>query len=174
MAAGLAGVAGVAGALTGAAAVTREPTLRAALPPVLRPASLNAHLVVASAVQWPHRAAVAHAVYAPEVRHPVEVNVALGSAAEQRAQEAHLARRLSKRLELPVKLYDLRAQGFERVGGRLLPDAVGPGAQLMYQHGSGQRVTLYLRRPDAGAQVAFRFQRDADLNLPYWVEDGFA
>ena len=100
--------------------------------------------------------------------------MALGSAAEQRAQEVHLARRLSKRLELPVKLYDLRAQGFERVGGRLLPDAVGPGAQLMYQHGSGQRVTLYLRRPDAGAQVAFRFQRNADLNLLYWVEDRFA
>lgn len=36
----------------------------------------------ALAASWPHRAAVAHAVYAPEVRQPVEVNVVQGSAAE--------------------------------------------------------------------------------------------
>ena len=101
---------------------------------------------------WPHRAAVAHAVYAPEVRHPVEVNVAQGSATEQRAQEEHLARWLGKRLDMPVQLYDLRPQGFELVGGRLLPDTAGPSAQLMYQNGGGQRVTLYLRKPEAGEQ----------------------
>ena len=122
---------------------------------------------------WTHRAALAHTVYAPEVRHPVEVNVAQGSAAEQKAQEEHLARWLSKRLDMPVHLYDLRALGFELVGGRLLPDTAGPGAQLMYQNSGGQRVTLYLRKPEAGASSAFRFQRDGDLNLFYWVEDGY-
>lgn len=122
---------------------------------------------------WTHRAAVAHAVYAPEVRHPVEVNVAQGSATEQRAQEEHLARWLGKRLDMPVRLFDLRPQGFELVGGRLLPDANGPSAQLMYQNGGGQRVTLYLRKPEAGASTAFRFQRDGELGLFYWVEDGF-
>jgi len=116
---------------------------------------------------------VGHGVYAPEVRHPVEVNVAQGSAAEQQAQEEHLARWLSKRLDMPVRLYDLRAQGFELVGGRLLPDAAGPSAQLMYQNSGGQRITLYLRKPEAGASTAFRFQRDGELNLFYWVEDGF-
>jgi anti-sigma factor RsiW len=116
---------------------------------------------------------VAHAVYAPEVRHPVEVNVAQGSAAEQRAQEEHLARWLSKRLDMPVKLFDLRAQGFELVGGRLLPDAAGPSAQLMYQNSGGQRVTVYLRRPEAGADTAFRYQRDGELGMFYWSEDGF-
>jgi anti-sigma factor RsiW len=122
---------------------------------------------------WQHRAAVAHAVYAPEVRHPVEVNVAQGSAAEQRAQEEHLTRWLSKRLDMPVPLFDLRPHGFELVGGRLLPDANGPSAQLMYQNGSGQRVTVYLRKPAAGSETAFRFQRDGELGLFYWVEDGF-
>ena len=72
-----------------------------------------------------------------------------------------------------MRLYDLRPQGFELVGGRLLPDLAGPSAQLMYQNGAGQRVTLYLRRPEAGADTAFRFQREGDLNLFYWVEDGF-
>ena len=122
---------------------------------------------------WTHRAAVAHAVYAPEVRHPVEVNVAQGSASEQRAQEEHLARWLAKRLDMPVVLFDLRAQGFELVGGRLLPDAQGPSAQLMYQNGSGQRVTVYLRKPDPGAATAFRFQRDGELGLFYWIDEGF-
>ncbi len=122
---------------------------------------------------WTHRAAVAHAVYAPEVRHPVEVNVAQGSASEQRAQEEHLARWLGKRLDMPVLLFDLRPQGFELVGGRLLPDAQGPSAQLMYQNSGGQRITVYLRKPEAGAATAFRFQRDGELGLFYWVEDGF-
>lgn len=125
------------------------------------------------AVGWPQRAAVAHAVYAPEVRHPVEVNVATGSPAEQRAQEEHLARWLTKRLDMPVKLFDLRPQGFELVGGRLLPDATGPSAQLMYQNSAGQRVTIYLRRPESGVSTAFRYQRDGDLGLFYWVEDGY-
>lgn len=154
------------GSLIGAAAVSSSPATFAALPLPWRPAAL-------AATSWPHRAAVAHAVYAPEVRHPVEVNVVEGSASEQKAQEEHLARWLGKRLNLPVRLYDLRPQGFELVGGRLLPDLVGPSAQLMYQNGAGQRVTLYLRRPEAGADTAFRFQREGDLNLFYWVEDGF-
>jgi anti-sigma factor RsiW len=122
---------------------------------------------------WTHRAAVAHAVYAPEVRHPVEVNVAEGSAAEQQAQEQHLARWLTKRLDMPVKLFDLRDSGFELVGGRLLPNAAGPSAQLMYQNGAGQRVTVYLRRPEPGASTAFRYQRDGELGMFFWVEDGY-
>ena len=154
------------GTLIGAAAVSSSPATFAALPLPWRPVAL-------AASSWPHRAAVAHAVYAPEVRHPVEVNVIEGSASEQMAQEQHLARWLGKRLNVPVRLYDLRPQGFELVGGRLLPDLAGPSAQLMYQNGAGQRITLYLRRPEAGADTAFRFQREGDLNLFYWVEDGF-
>ena len=154
------------GSLIGASAVSSSPATFAALPLPWRPVAL-------AATSWPHRAAVAHAVYAPEVRHPVEVNVVEGSASEQKAQEQHLARWLGKRLNLPVRLYDLRAQGFELVGGRLLPDLAGPSAQLMYQNGAGQRVTLYLRRPEPGTDTAFRFQREGDLNLFYWVEDGF-
>ena len=122
---------------------------------------------------WTHRAAVAHVVYSPEVKHPVEVSVVEGSAAEQRAQEQHLARWLTKRLDMPVRLFDLRAQGFELVGGRLLPDAAGPSAQLMYQDGNGQRVTVYLRKPEAGTNTAFRYQRDGEVGLFYWAEDGY-
>lgn len=120
---------------------------------------------------WVQRAAVAHAVYVPEVRHPVEV----------KAQEEHLSRWLTKRLDVNVKLFDLRAQGFELVGGRLLPDASGPSAQLMYQAlpsaaASGAsdakpvRVTVYLRKPDSNTPAAFHYERQGDLGMFYWVE----
>jgi anti-sigma factor RsiW len=120
---------------------------------------------------WVQRAAVAHAVYVPEVRHPVEV----------KAQEEHLSRWLTKRLAVPVKLFDLRAQGFELVGGRLLPDAAGPSAQLMYQaiatpgaasaaDAKPVRVTVYLRKPDSNTPAAFRYERQGELGMFYWVE----
>ena len=117
---------------------------------------------------WLARAAVAHAVYVPEKRHPVEVNV-------EQNQDGHLARWLTKRLDVPIKLFDLKAQGFELVGGRLLPDASGPSAQLMYQNDAGQRVTCYLRKSEAGppdkARVSFRYERQGELGVFYWVEN---
>ena len=111
-------------------------------------------------LEWTQRAAVAHAVYTPEVRHPVEV----------RAQEEHLARWLTRRLAMPVKLFDLREQGFELVGGRLLPDLAGPSAQLMYQNSAGTRVTVYLRKPEASTPAAFRYEQRGELGLFYWVD----
>ncbi len=111
---------------------------------------------------WVQRAAAAHAVYVPEPRHAVEV----------KAQEEHLARWLTRRIDVPVKLFDLRAQGFELVGGRLLPDGSGKSAQLMYQDAQGLRVTVYLRKPEVGTPAAFRYERQGDLGLFYWVESG--
>ncbi len=69
-------------------------------------------------------AAVAHAVYSPEVRHPVEVGA---------DQEAYLVRWLPKRLGANLKVPHLAAQGYPLVGGRLLPGERGPAAQFMYQ-----------------------------------------
>jgi anti-sigma factor RsiW len=124
---------------------------------------------------WVARAAVAHAVYTPEVRHPVEVGA---------QEEKHLAGWLTKRLDVPVKVFDLRAQGFELVGGRLLPDETGPSAQLMYQQiatagasGAGakpQRVTVYLRKPDRDTSAAFRYEQQGELGLFYWIEGATA
>lgn len=111
---------------------------------------------------WVQRAAYAHAVYVPEPRHAVEV----------KAQEEHLARWLTRRIDVPVKLFDLRDQGFELVGGRLLPDGDGKSAQLMYQDAHGLRVTVYLRKPEPGAETAFRYERQGELGLFYWVEAG--
>ncbi len=133
--------------------------------------SMPSEPLTAAVRSWTQRAALAHAVYAAEVRHPVEVSVREGDAAHQREQEAHLSRWLTRRLSVPVKLFDLRDQGFELVGGRLLPDASGPSAQLMYQDAMGMRVTVYLRKSgEQDAPAAFRYERQGDLGMFYWVE----
>ncbi len=133
--------------------------------------SMPSEPLTAAVRSWTQRAALAHAVYAAEVRHPVEVSVREGDAAHKREQEAHLSRWLTRRLSVPVKLFDLRDQGFELVGGRLLPDASGPSAQLMYQDAMGMRVTVYLRKSgEQDAPAAFRYERQGDLDMFYWVE----
>jgi anti-sigma factor RsiW len=121
-------------------------------------------------VEWVQRAAVAHAVYTPEVRHPVEVNTLEGNLEEQRKNEEHLAVWLTRRVGMPVKLFNLRAQGFELVGGRLLPELPHKSAQLMYENKDKQRITVYLRKPDASTPAAFRFERQGELSLFYWVD----
>jgi anti-sigma factor RsiW len=111
---------------------------------------------------WAKRAAVAHVVYSPEVRHPVEV------AADQ---EAHLVTWLSKRLGADLKVPQLSALGYGLVGGRLLPGDHGPVAQFMYQDGKGQRLTLYVRTNAEDTQeTAFRYARDNNVGVFYWLD----
>ncbi|MFQ5985445.1 MAG: anti-sigma factor family protein [Alphaproteobacteria bacterium] len=108
------------------------------------------------------QAAVAHAVYAPEVRHPVEV------AADQ---EAHLVKWLSKRLGAPIQAPNLSGLGYALVGGRLLPAAEGPAALFMYEDPEGRRLSLYLRTDLAGKRdTAFRYTLEGDLGIFYWIE----
>jgi anti-sigma factor RsiW len=129
-------------------------------------AQLRVRLAAGTAQGWVQRAAFAHSVYVAEPRHAVEV----------KAQEEHLSRWLTRRIDIPVKLFDLRAQGFELVGGRLLPDGPGKSAQLMYQDtpasGPPRRVTVYLRKPEQGTDAAFRFEQQGAVGMFYWVEEG--
>ena len=110
----------------------------------------------------PRRAAVAYAVYAPEVRHPVEVGA---------AQQDDLVKWLSKRLGHELKVPVLTQQGLELMGGRLLPGGTGPVAQFMYQDAKGQRVTLYVSRRDAEPRdTAFRFSQEDKISVFYWID----
>jgi len=109
------------------------------------------------------QAVLAHAVYVPEVRHPVEVGA---------DQEAHLVQWLSKRLGTAVRVPDLQTAGFKLVGGRLLPGETGPAAQFMYQDGAGRRVTLYLRHGSDPRETAFRYAREGNVSAFYWVDRG--
>lgn len=116
----------------------------------------------AQSTQIARVAAVAHVVYSPEVRHPVEVGA---------DQEEHLVRWLSKRLGASLKVPHLAPQGYALVGGRLLPGERGPAAQFMYQDAKGQRLTLYVRvSSDARAPTAFRFAQENGVGVFYWLD----
>ena len=111
------------------------------------------------------RAAVAHVVYSPDVRRPVEIGV---------DQEQQLVAWLSKRLGISLKPPSLHTIGYELIGGRLLPGDSGPVAQLMYHDALGQRLTLYVTR-EAPLQTnapstAFQFGQDGPVNVFYWVD----
>lgn len=111
---------------------------------------------------WARRAAVAHVVYSPEVRHPVEVGA---------DQETHLVNWLSKRLGAQLKVPHLGNIGYTLVGGRLLPGDRGPVAQFMYQDAKGQRLTLYVRtNSDDSRETAFRFAQENNIGVFYWLD----
>jgi anti-sigma factor RsiW len=129
-----------------------------------------------SAQSFIRQASVAHSVYSPEIRHPVEVSA---------AQQDHLVQWLSKRLGKPLKVPVLAAQHYELVGGRLLPGDSGARAQFMFQNPAGQRVTLYLGalgNPPASSpaashmeaeQTAFHYSAQGAIASFYWVDQGF-
>lgn len=119
-------------------------------------------------------AAIAHVLYLPERRHPVEVGA---------DQQEHLVQWLSKRLGQPLRVPDLRSEGFALMGGRLLPAGESQGqagsdarAQFMYESEQGQRLTLYVSvaAPGQSAPTAFRFAEQgqgAQLTRSfYWVD----
>ena len=112
-----------------------------------------------------YQAAVAHAVFSPDVRRPVEVSA---------EHEDQLVAWLSKRMGTPVRPPKLGALGYELIGGRLLPGNVGPVAQFMYGDASGQRLTLFLSTENVSNQeTAFRFAQEGKVNVFYWIDGTF-
>ncbi len=127
------------------------------------------------------RAAIAHAVYTPEVKRPVEVDG---------AHEDQLVTWLSKRMGAPMKAPHLQSLGYALEGGRLLPGDRGPVAQFMYRDADGHRLTLYVsnEKPAPGKGVAnadlragdaprvdtaFRFASEGTVNVFYWMDGPF-
>lgn len=137
-------------------------------------------LVLAPGERFAREALATHAVYAPEMRHPVEVAA---------TEEAHLIAWLSKRLGTALQVPDLRPQGFHLIGGRLGVAEGGPSAILMYEADDGTRLSLQLRRmaqgtPDTGFRVERMTGEGATRPAPgrdpmlafYWIDRdlGFA
>lgn len=126
-------------------------------PPQLLPASGSALSGFAQ------RAAIAHTVYSPDVRRPVEIGA---------EQEQALVTWLTKRMGTAVQPPPLTALGYRLIGGRLLPGGSGPVAQFMYETGAGMRLTLYVTREVPGTGDAqFKFGQEGAVNVFYWVEN---
>lgn len=110
-------------------------------------------------------AAFAHTVYVPEVLHPVEVDA---------NQRDHLNAWLSKRLDKPITAPDLRDEGYQLIGGRLLPDEHRAAAQFMYEDPTGERMTIFIRQAANIPETAFLHTENNELGIVYWVDDGLA
>ena len=131
-------------------------------------------ITVASATGFAQRAAIAHAVYSPDVRRAVEVGA---------DHEDQLVAWLSKRMGSSMKPPHLQALGYALDGGRLLPGDKGPVAQFMYHDNTGAKLTLYVPNeinglgaaaPDQKNQeTAFRFAQEGSVNVFYWVNGPF-
>lgn len=117
------------------------------------------------------QAAVAYAVFSPEVRHPVEV----------RADEAqHLMSWLSNRMGRPIKAPNLDDAGWHLMGGRLLPvveDSPGNrhvACQFMFERPDGARLTVYYKGATArnAEPSAFRYAEQTNgVGVVYWFDD---
>jgi anti-sigma factor RsiW len=123
------------------------------------------------------RAAVAHAVFVPDQRRAVEIDG---------VHEDQLVTWLSKRMGSAMNPPRLQALGYTLEGGRLLPGGAGPVAQFMYRDSAGTRLTLYVSnemraatssgRAEGGSLhggTAFRFAREGDVNVFYWIHGPF-
>ncbi|MEO7953857.1 MAG: anti-sigma factor [Polaromonas sp.] len=133
-----------------------------------------AAVTMASATGFAQRAAVAHAVYSPDLRRPVEVGA---------DHEDQLVAWLSKRMGATMKPPHLQTLGYALDGGRLLPGDKGPVAQFMYHDEAGAKLTLYVSNEVGNAgpglsggkngETAFRFAREGQVNVFYWVNGPF-
>lgn len=116
-------------------------------------------------VPLPHQAAIAHVVFSPDVKRPVEISA---------EHEDQLIAWLSKRLGAAVRPPRLGTLGYELIGGRLLPGNSGPVAQFMYHDASGQRLTLYVSTEIASNRdTAFRFAQEGPVSVFYWIDGKF-
>lgn len=104
----------------------------------------------------------AHKLYIGEVRHPIEV----------KAEESHLLPWLSRRIGTTLRAPDLAAFDLKLLGGRLLPGIGGPAAMFMYEGTSGERLTIYCSRLDAG-RTAFRYDANDAFGAVHWIEGGY-
>jgi len=121
------------------------------------------HVPSAAAAELVRRAAIAHAVYAAEVQHPVE---------QQAGARTQLLAWLSERLNMKVEAPDLAAAGLSLMGGRLLPGEKAAAALLMYEGANGQRVTLYWGPEYRQAEeTGLQFGRRDAPRVYYWLDE---
>lgn len=122
------------------------------------------------ALSFARQAANAHSLFASDLQHPVEFGA---------DQEDSLLLWLSDRLGEAVNAPDLQVLGFTLVGGRLLPAAEQPAAQLMYENTDAHRITLYIRgrwQAPLGAvhEGTVNYAGEGGISMVYWTEGPFA
>jgi anti-sigma factor RsiW len=85
----------------------------------------------------------------------------------------HLQRWMSTRLGTPISLPDLRSEGFDLLGGRLLATTDGPAALIFYQDRDGERVSIYVRPSDRFPEGTHGARNEGGLMTRYWYKKGY-
>jgi anti-sigma factor RsiW len=83
-----------------------------------------------------------------------------------------LANWFSARLNRPLSVPDLSAQGFQPQGGRLLIINGKPAAQFLYRSEAGELVGLAIASDPGGYQPARTAQRH-NVNIVHWRNNGY-
>ncbi|WP_245462323.1 anti-sigma factor, partial [Mesorhizobium sp. M7A.F.Ca.CA.001.11.2.1] len=110
------------------------------------------------------QAIAAHVIYAAEKRHAVEVPA---------SDKDHLQTWLSNRVGLKLVAPDLTANGFQLVGGRLLPAGESKAAMLLYEDGNGQRISLFVTTESTeNAKGTYAATQDGPEAV-YWLDKGY-
>lgn len=108
-------------------------------------------------------AVAAHAIYASEKRHAVEVPA---------SDKEHMQTWLSARLGLRLVAPDLTADGFQLVGGRLLPAGESKAAMLLYEDEEGNRISLFVTG-DSGSNAKGTYAAQNGPTAVYWLDKGY-
>lgn len=79
---------------------------------------------------------------------------------------------LSKRTGLKVVAPDLTGQGFELLGGRILPGIQAPAALLVYKDEAGNQLSIYMT-PQPGDKIRGTYGEEGGPSAIYWLDSGF-
>ncbi|TPI80004.1 anti-sigma factor [Mesorhizobium sp. B2-8-9] len=116
--------------------------------------------------QLAEQAIAAHVLYAAEKRHAVEVPA---------SDKDHLQTWLSNRVGLKLVAPDLAAEGFQLVGGRLLPaGGQGKAAMLLYEDAKGERISLFVTAESSATSKGTYTAEGGGPEAVYWLDKGYA
>jgi anti-sigma factor RsiW len=116
--------------------------------------------------QLAEQAIAAHVIYAAEKRHAVEVPA---------SDKDHLQTWLSNSVGLKLVAPDLAAEGFELVGGRLLPAGEqGKAAMLLYEDAKGERISLFVTADSSATSKGTYTAEGGGPEAVYWLDKGYA
>ncbi|MBZ9736797.1 anti-sigma factor [Mesorhizobium sp. CA18] len=116
--------------------------------------------------QLAEQAIAAHVLYAAEKRHAVEVPA---------SDKDHLQTWLSNRVGLKLVAPDLAAEGFQLVGGRLLPaGGQGKAAMLLYEDAKGERISLFVTAESSATSKGTYTAEGGEPEAVYWLDKGYA
>jgi len=69
---------------------------------------------------------------------------------------------------------DLAAEGFELVGGRLLPYGGKPAAMLLYEDASKNRISVYVTGDGEAKARGTYADANGGPSAIYWLDEGYA